>query len=372
MFTKEDLGAKPKALELPKTDKARFLSTILADKPNDVLRWHAARTKSEQERFVKVMDDLYCSYQGKRKSAKRPGDVRPRDSGRVLDPAARLIRSADNFFPGEAASAPSMHDGASSVGDVSVSRASRVSRRSSASAPALDRRSSASGLDGYGNTLRRWIETRSVAPSSAATEFTNASQMTRTSAGSVMSAPCTKYTLDYRRHARGFAMNRRKWKTPNAHEPEAELVKDGMPEHRRLTTTYGRDFGVVAKGAHMRKETGLSGFNPETHSFIGEYLDTCAPAAKDALCQVGRAMHTFQNERHYGTSTKRSYDLAKNKVLWDPGMTPNFAKNTYASSVPLGGLCASDKPVTMPPAQPIPAVNMPPAYSCKVPSEIGE
>lgn len=359
MWSQRDL-LPPKPPELPKTDKARFLSAILADNPNDVLRWHAQRTGAEQQRFVKVMDDLYCSYRDKRKvkTAKPPPARQP-----TRVPVPRMTQSCDNFRLADAYPVDALDDASSVVESLASRPVSYASRGASV-------RSSKSAPDLAGNTLKRWVETRSIAPSSAATEWTSLSQMTKTSAGSVQSAPCTKFTLDYRRHARGFALNRRKWKTKNAHVPEAELVTDGMPEDRRLTTTYGRDFGVVKKGSTLRKETGLVGFKTGCHGFLDEYLDNAPSAAKEAFCQVGRSMNTFQNDRHYTTSTKRSYDLEKNSVLWRPPKTEPLVKDTYASSVPLGSLASQggNKEVPFPAATPCPTVSMPPADSCKFPT----
>jgi len=212
------------------------------------------------------------------------------------------------------------------------------------------------------NTLQRWIDTRSATPASVSTDWTSASKMTKTSQGTVMSAPVTKYTMDFRKHQRAFAVNRRKWRVPDAHEPQSQLVVDGTPEDVRLRTRYGEDFGVAEAGSTLRKETAFVGFKPEAHGFLESYLQNCHPSAKEAFTQVGRAMHTHNYVKHYTTSTARAFDINKNRVLYNPGPAKPVVMNPYRSSVPLGNLnMLGGDPPNLPPAEPCPEVNLPPA-----------
>jgi hypothetical protein len=222
---------------------------------------------------------------------------------------------------------------------------------------------------GFGgdNSLQRWIEQRVGTPQSVSTDWTNPSQMTRTSVGTVQSAPCSKYTLDFRKHARGMAINRRKWKVPDAHEPQAELVKDGMPEDRRLRTNYGMSYGVAEKGSTLRKETAYDAFKPEVHGMLETFMANATPQEKEDFTQVGRSLYTHKTQNQYTTTTQRSYDLDRNKLLWNPGKATPVVQNPYRSSVPLGNLNnVGGPPPEYPPEKPIPDVNLPPCFSVSI------
>jgi len=273
--------------------------------------------------------------------------------------------------------AETIGDSASAYGDNrSVSsRRSAGSLPSTKSAPDLkpidifnaSRRANARLGVGADNTLQRWIEQRVGTPQSVSTDWTNPSQMTRTSVGTVQSAPCSKYTLDFRKHARGMAINRRKWKVPDAHEPQAELVKDGMPEERRLRTNYGMSYGIAEKGSTMRKETAYDGFKPEVHGLLENFMANASPQEKEDFTQVGRSLYTYKTQKQFTTTTQRSYDLERNKLLWNPGKATPVVQNPYRSSVPLGNLNnVGGPPPEYPPEKPIPDVNMPPCFSVSI------
>jgi hypothetical protein len=164
-----------------------------------------------------------------------------------------------------------------------------------------------------------------------------------------------------------MAINRRKWKVPDAHEPQAELVKDGMPEERRLRTNYGMSYGVEEKGATMRKETAYDGFNPEVHGVLETFMANATPQEKEDFTQVGRSLYTFKTQNQYTTTTQRSYDLQRNKLLWNPGKSRPVVQNPYRSSVPLGNLNnVGGPPPEYPPEKPIPDVNLPPCFSVSI------
>jgi hypothetical protein len=374
----------PKETPAAKTKK-EFLQTLFQQDPKELIEWHAHRPEPDQQRFVQVLDDLYSTMKGKKKKPHRSskGMTKARSTSSLptgyLEKQLRPIAEHQPDFGSQAD--PGSVSGSQAGDDVqSVARSQRSvsqrSLRSSSSAPnikpidifiATQRTQARYGLDGPNNTLQRWMDQRCATPASVSTDWTAPSQMTRTSVGTVQSAPASKYTLDYRKHARAMAINRRKWKVPDAHEPQSELVVDGTPEDRRLQTSYGNSYGVAEKGSTLRKETAYAGFNPESHELLENYLADANPNAKEMFTQVGRSLYTFKNSRHFSTSTQRAYDLDKNSALWKPGKVKPTISNPYASQVPIGNLSAKPDapPPEYPPARPCPEVNLPPAFSCQ-------
>jgi hypothetical protein len=364
--------------------KKEFLREIFQHDPSELLQWHAFRPEPDQERFVKVLDGLYSTYKGKKpkaqKGARRIPKARsapslaevPEDGPYNGSDAGRGagVYGSETLTAGDAMSA---FGDDRSVG----SQRSAQSLPSAKSAPDLKpidifnasrRRQARLGVGpGGDNTLQRWIEQRVGTPQSVSTDWTNPSQMTRTSVGTVQSAPCSKYTLDFKKHARGMAINRRKWKVPDPFEPQAELVKDGFPEDRRLRTNYGMSYGVEEKGSSMRKEIAYDGFKPQVHGVLEKFLESATPQEKEDFTQVGRSLYTFKTQNQYTTTTKRSYDLERNKMLWNPGKATPVVQNPYRSSVPLGNLNnVGGPPPEYPPEKPIPDVNLPPCYSVSI------
>jgi len=358
--------------------KSKFMSTVLNADPTELMRWHSERTPHEQQRFIQVLDNLYTAHKKKSTASQKPvrraqsatPQIRRNDtsSGNV-DLAARAALSGAGSIGGSAHGSIQGSLKGSQAGSLPPSVFSLTSVKSAPGAINVGKSqkfrlsSDAQGMsqEDYNNTLQKWIDCRSVTNASVSTDWTECSQMTKTSAGTVCSAPCTKYTRDFRNHARGFALNRRKWKVPDAHEPEADLVVDGLPEHLRLTTSYGRSFGTREKGATFRKETGFVGFQPKCHSFLEDYFKTAAPASKEAFCQVGRSMNTFHNNHQYSTSTSRAYDLDKNKDLYNP--TPHdrgAMRHGNFSQVPLGNLVPIEGEVPYPAEEPRHEVLFPP------------
>jgi len=364
--------------------KQEFLSSVLKASPEDLVEWHAGRNGHEQQRYIQVLDDMYTQWAGKKKPRRsrsaKPSRTR---SQPVLAPISESGRSAEfgrtqsGFGGSLPAGSVSRSVPGGSIADLDdLESVGGGSMRSSKSAPNM------APIDVYNakrlhearigapddNTLKRWIDTRSITPASVSTDWTSASKMTKTSQGTVMSAPCTKYTMDFRKHQRAFAVNRRKWRVPDAHEPQSQLVVDGTTEEQRLQTQFQRDFGTAEKGSTLRKETAFVGFKPEAHDFLENYLQTCHPSAKEAFTQVGRAMHTHNYVKHYSTSTARAFDINKNRVLYNPGPAQPVVMNPYRSSVPLGNLNMLEGEAVYPPVEPRPEVNMPPAYSCAYPA----
>jgi hypothetical protein len=361
--------------------KKEFLRKIFQQDPAELLQWHAYRPQPDQERFVKVLDGLYSTYKGKKPKARRSEGARI-PKARSAPSLAEVPEDGPLRGGSDAAGAfgsERFGDSVSAYGDETRSVGSHrsvQSLQSAKSAPDLkpidifnaSRRAQARlGVGGEDNTLARWIEQRVGTPQSVSTDWTNPSQMTRTSVGTVQSAPCSKYTLDFRKHARGMAINRRKWKVPDAHEPQAELVKDGMPEDRRLRTNYGMSYGVAEKGSTMRKETAYDGFNPEVHGVLETFLATATPHEKEDFTQVGRSLYTYKTQKQFMTTTQRAYDLDRNKMLWNPGKATPVVQNPYRSSVPLGNLNnVGGDPPAYPPEKPIPDVNLPPCFSVSI------
>jgi hypothetical protein len=365
--------------------KKDFLQKIFAHDPTELLQWHATRPEPDQERFVKVLDGLYNTYKGKKPKVRRSGAARipqARSAPSLAEvPEDEALHGSDAGRGGIGAyGSETAGDATSAFGDdrsVGSRRSAQSlqSLQSSKSAPNLkpidifnaSQRARARNPVAGDNSLQRWIEQRVGTPQSVSTDWTNPSQMTRTSVGTVQSAPCSKYTLDFRKHARGMAINRRKWKVPDAHEPQAELVKDGMPEERRLRTNYGMTFGVESKGSSMRKETAYDGFKPEVHNVLENFLAGASPQEKEDFTQVGRSLYTYKTQKQFSTTTARAYDLDRNKLLWNPGKATPVVQNPYRSSVPLGNLNnVGGEPPAYPPEKPIPDVNLPPCFSVSV------
>merc|ERR1719253_1163983 len=336
---------------MAKLSKRQFLAEVLDDDPGELLKWHQERSWPEQQRFVQVLDGLYGAYAKKDKRKAAPRKARSAGGSRQGD-SPRSVASAPSLR--SCASAPQLSSKGLKPIDVFEKKRRADAQLMATFGPHFD-------LHGA-NTLEKWLDTRTATPASVSTAWTECSQMTRTSQGTTYSAPCTKYTQDYRKHARAFAVNRRSWSVPNAHVPEAELVTDGLPEERRLTTSYGRTFGTVPKGHSLRKETLDEVFKPGAKHLLESYLNTCTPLEKERLCQVGRSMVTFKNDRHFSTSTARAYNLNKNKQFYQPSTAARTVGDPYKSSIPMGSVGADPNapPPKYPDPEPIPEVNFPP------------
>eukprot|EP00747_Dinoflagellata_sp_TGD_P163824 gnl/TRDRNA2_/TRDRNA2_182937_c0_seq1.p1 gnl/TRDRNA2_/TRDRNA2_182937_c0~~gnl/TRDRNA2_/TRDRNA2_182937_c0_seq1.p1 ORF type:complete len:471 (-),score=71.41 gnl/TRDRNA2_/TRDRNA2_182937_c0_seq1:76-1437(-) len=344
--------------------RQEFLSGLLNENLQDLTKWHARRPQFEQKRFMRSIDQLYKEYSRV-------------DEGR--SPAAlaqaREQAKADQIKAQMQAQALAANVAAGSDDDPferpPTPGRSQQGLGASSSAPSLlgaqqtqpidvfeqQRRDAVSTRRGRPeNTMEAWLEggsysTRTSA-TTAASQHTSLSQLTRTSDGTVYSQPGTMNQLIFRHHKRAFTANIPAKRNENVDQSQAVYLKDGVPnigfpDQARLKTSYKDTFGYRPLGENVNQAMYGPNIKNEQHPFVARFLENARPEQREQLGGMVRCLEYLRREpvRKNKSLAYNDYDLEHNKRLWVPQKArPLFdPSECNYSQVPLGTLSATAK-----------------------------
>ncbi|CAD7933342.1 unnamed protein product [Amoebophrya sp. A25] len=199
-------------------------------------------------------------------------------------------------------------------------------------------------------TLDAWLDANSQASTySVSTDvsdysrWTGISEMTETTEGSITSEPLPCMKTQYRFHRRGFAINRRKWRTMRNHDGK-KVPDAGYPEDRRFQTSMKNQFpnhnAAILNPLEKDEKMYASVFKPESHPMIADALDTMPAKQSHEFLEMVRCLHQLRKEAKPRTTTEREYDLEENKRLYTPPAAKYLSDpaDLRKSSIPLGTL----------------------------------
>lgn len=333
-------------------NRVNFLSGLLNEDLEALVKWHGGRPQHEQKRFLTGVKNLYDAFSDEARKQEAPKPAVVNDSLALQQPVCPPIAEDD-----------------SAEALLAIQESQQMT--ASASAPALPTRpidvfeqKRRSRLKHRGdeprNSLQKWLEDASASSQwteSQATTWTNISSMTQTTLGSACSAPCTMYQQQHRAHARANAVNMRRWKSKKAHEPGAlgsGLPHMDYPDNCRLKTSFGDAFGEKPLGQNINKQMYESVFRQEGCPWIESYLHSAQPEKREQFGHMVRALENLRTADHYNTMYVLGYNLKENKRLWKPLKSRPVRDKTslQQSRIPLGNLAEAGK-IKKPPLDPL-------------------
>ncbi|CAD7936888.1 unnamed protein product [Amoebophrya sp. A120] len=385
--------------------RTEFAKSLFNQDLKELTEWHRWRSPLEQKKFLKSVDSLYSVWQKKAEQTLEPSSsstapmtnlveaplqnipedrtILPGEAGDLLSPslAAKPKDAVDQLMTGDVAQSIAL--GAHITGDEPASGSRKGTTRGSRSLPSMGsaaQKSVASGvsqgavsstasasklnpIDVHNEKRRRryirapesltldaWLDANSQASTySVSTDvsdysrWTGISEMTETTEGSITSQPMPMFKTQYRHHRRGYAINRRKWRTMS-NQVGHPVPHQDYPDSRRFRTTtksqFPNPFGDKPNPLHKDEAMYASVFKPEVHGKVAEVLDEMPEDnMKDFLYMV-RCLHQVRKETKPRTTTERFYDLEENQRLYEPPRAKPIGDPTdlRKSSVPLGTL----------------------------------
>lgn len=199
-------------------------------------------------------------------------------------------------------------------------------------------------------TLDGWLDAESEASTRSVctdvsdySHWTGISDMTATTEGSLESAPCPVMKTQFKHHVRGYAINRRKWRTKH-NQDGLPIPHQSYPAERRFKTSTGTQFpnpfGEKTNPLHKDPKMYESIFCPGSHSFVEGALANLGEADVEKFLYMVRCLHQVRLESKPRTSTARDLDIVENQRLYQPTRASPFLDPTdlRKSSVPLGCL----------------------------------
>lgn len=342
------------AARLRHADQARnrqaFLAGFLNEDLQKIAKWHGTRPAHEQKRFLRSVDTLYKAFDA------APKARAPTETSKFAELTAKEAAAAN---AAAAAAAAEMDPLSGPPRD--TPRARLVG---SASEPALlpsrpidvfeqrKRQAFKQDPDEDPNTLLQWLEGASV--TSQTTAASTVSQRTRfsdlsvtTCPSSVCSEPTTTNQMLFRRHKRGFAINRPAFKAVNPHASgnlKDGLPSSGWPDSERFLTSFKQVFGSAADGIKVHPKMFLDTIKGESHPFVTRFLETAGTEHKEQFTSLVRSLEYLRKagdgQRDWTTHEHEAYPEHMNTKLWKPPkQRPVFDQSQRnLSQVPLGSL----------------------------------
>eukprot|EP00392_Amoebophrya_sp_AT5.2_P015055 g15245.t1 len=220
-------------------------------------------------------------------------------------------------------------------------------------------------------TLDSWLEANSQASTySVSTDvsdysrWTGISEMTETTEGSITSQPMPMFKTQYRHHKRGYAINRRKWRTMS-NQAGHPVPHQNFPDSRRFRTStksqFPNPYGDTPNALHSDERMYASIFKPDSHGMkpneqhsrnaakngvfiiplmVADAIAEMDEKEKDKFLYMVRCLHQKRKEAKPRTTTEREYDLAENQRLYEPPRAKPLGDpaDLRKSSIPLGTL----------------------------------
>ena len=287
--------------------KAEVLESLFVADIPDILAWNSSRDSNDKRKLVLFLDLLYQRFKGPGRATVRP---HPTSSDAYVEADDELIPVDEVPHTG---CAITLNSNNSSGKKSTITSASGWLRARSSDA---------------GSTV--------AASSSTGSGLTRFSQLTRTSMNSLPSMSIPTYMMDYQRHKRGFAVNRRGWNpkfNQNTSTPDSPI----FPPQVKPINVSGRFTG----GSGSIEREHLSGvFKQAMIADVSDFFSNMDSERRWMCMSVIRGLQSMRRLSHHDTVSSRHFSVAEDCRYWNPSKaTPVMDNtNTYGSRVFPGAL----------------------------------